>query len=206
MQINTIIYDLGGVLIDWNPMYVYKNYFQNEADRNFFFEQICTSDWNEEQDAGRTIEEANKILITKFPEWEQAIKDYYGRWTEMIKGSISESVDLLEEIKASGTYKLYALTNWSAETFPYALSRFEFLSWFDGILVSGEEKTRKPYDTFYLKLIEKYSIEKEKAVFIDDNLRNIEAARKLDIKSIHFKDAMSLRKNLITMGIEVKQG
>jgi 2-haloacid dehalogenase len=206
MQINTIIYDLGGVLIDWNPMYVYENYFQNEADRNFFFEQICTSDWNEEQDAGRTIEEANQILIAKFPEWEQAIKDYYGRWTEMIKGSISESVDLLEEIKASGTYKLYALTNWSAETFPYALSRFKFLSWFDGILVSGEEKTRKPYDAFYLKLIEKYQIEKEKAVFIDDNLRNIEAASKLDIKSIHFKDAMTLRKNLIAMGVEVKHG
>ena len=124
----------------------------------------------------------------------------------MIRGSIQDSVELLAEIRATGHYRLYALTNWSAETFPYALERFEFLSWFEGILVSGAEKTRKPYDDFYQKLLDKYAIVKTKAVFIDDNLRNIEAARKLDIPSIHFKDAISLRQQLIEMGIDLNNG
>jgi 2-haloacid dehalogenase len=203
-MIDTIIYDLGGVLIDWNPMYVYENYFEKESDRNFFFENVCTSEWNEEQDAGRSIAEANELLIAQYPDWEQAIRDFYGRWTEMIKGPIQESVDLLASIKGTGNYRLYALTNWSAETFPYAIKHFEFLSWFEGILVSGEEKTRKPYKEFYLKLLEKYDIRMEKAVFIDDNLRNIEAARQIGIKSIHFTNAASLKKMLPDLGINLQ--
>jgi 2-haloacid dehalogenase len=200
-MINTIIYDLGGVLIDWNPLYVYENYFEKTSDRAFFFQNICTAEWNEEQDAGRSIAEANKLLIAQYPEWEQAIKDYYGRWKEMIKGPIQDSVDLLATIKNTGRYNLYALTNWSAETFPYALEKFEFLSWFKGILVSGEEKTRKPFDDFYQKLFEKYNLELTDTVFIDDNIRNIEAARNLGINSIHFKNAMILRKELEGIGI-----
>jgi 2-haloacid dehalogenase len=202
-MIDTIIYDLGGVLIDWNPLYVYENYFEKESDRNFFFENVCTSEWNEEQDAGRSIAEANELLIAQYPDWEQAIRDFYGRWTEMIKGPIQESVDLLASIKATGNYKLYALTNWSAETFPYAIKHFQFLSWFQGILVSGEEKTRKPYKEFYLKLLEKYDIHMKKAVFIDDNLRNIEAARQIGIKSIHFTNATSLKRMLPDFGINL---
>jgi 2-haloacid dehalogenase len=195
-MLRTIIYDLGGVLIDWNPLYVYENYFNTKEDLDFFLTHICTAEWNEEQDGGRTIEEANQLLITQYPEWEKAIKDYYGRWPEMIKGSLKESVALLSSIKLSSHFKLYALTNWSAETFPLAKERFEFLSWFDGILVSGEEKTRKPFDDFYMKLLTKYDIEKDTTVFIDDNLRNIEAARKLGIPSIHFKEATSLHHEL----------
>jgi 2-haloacid dehalogenase len=196
-MLHTIIYDLGGVLIDWNPLYVFENYFDKKEDLHFFFANICTSEWNEEQDGGRTIEEANRLLIAQYPDWEKPIRDYYGRWTEMIKGSVQDSVDLLANVKSSGYYKLYALTNWSAETFPLAKQRFEFLSWFDGILVSGEEKTRKPFDDFYLKLINQYAIDRESTVFIDDNLRNIEAARKLGIPSIHFTDAISLRSELV---------
>lgn len=199
----TIIYDLGGVLIDWNPMYVFEKYFDRTEDRDYFFSNICTSAWNEEQDGGRTIAEGTQRLIEQFPEWEGAIHDYYGRWTEMIKGPIQESVDLLSAIRSTGQYRLYALTNWSAETFPHALQRFEFLSWFEGILVSGEEKTRKPFDDFYLKLLEKYSINKESALFIDDNLRNVEAAKKLGIRSIPFTNAESLRKSLKESGIQI---
>jgi 2-haloacid dehalogenase len=198
-MLQTIIYDLGGVLIDWNPMYVYKNYFNTKEDLNFFFTNICTAEWNEEQDGGRSIEEANRLLITQYPEWEKAIRDYYERWPEMIKGALKESVDLLYSIKSSNHFKLYALTNWSAETFPIAKERFEFLSWFDGILVSGEEKTRKPFDDFYIKLLTQYGIEKDTTVFIDDNLRNIEAARKLGIPSIHFKEATALHEELKKM-------
>jgi 2-haloacid dehalogenase len=199
----TIIYDLGGVLIDWNPMYVFEKYFDRTEDRDYFFSNICTSAWNEEQDGGRTIAEGTQRLIEQFPEWEAAISDYYGRWTEMIKGPIQESVDLLSAIRSTGQYRLYALTNWSAETFPHALQRFEFLSWFEGILVSGEEKTRKPFDDFYHKLLDKYAINKETALFIDDNLRNVEAAKKLGIRSIPFTNTESLRKSLKESGIQI---
>jgi 2-haloacid dehalogenase len=195
-MLQTIIYDLGGVLIDWNPMYVYENYFDTKEELNFFFNNVCTAEWNEEQDGGRSIEEANHLLINQYPEWEKAIRDYYGRWPEMIKGPVQKSVELFSSIKSSNLFKIYALTNWSAETFPVAMERFEFLSWFDGILVSGEEKTRKPFDDFYIKLLNKYQIEKESTIFIDDNLRNVEAACRLGIPSIHFKDADSLCETL----------
>jgi 2-haloacid dehalogenase len=202
-MIETIIYDLGGVLIDWNPMYVFEKYFDRTEDRDYFFSNICTSAWNEEQDGGRTIAEGTQLLIEQFPEWEPAIRDYYGRWTEMIKGPIQESVNLLSAIRSNGQYRLYALTNWSAETFPHALQRFEFLSWFEGILVSGEEKTRKPFDDFYYKLLDKYAINKETAIFIDDNLRNVEAGNRLGIRSIQFTNAESLRKSLSEAGIRI---
>jgi 2-haloacid dehalogenase len=176
---------------------VYENYFDKKEDLDFFFSNICTSEWNEEQDGGRTIEEANLLLIAQYPEWEKAIRDYYGRWPEMIKGSIESSVNLLSSIKSSGLFRLYALTNWSAETFPLAQQRFEFLSWFDGILVSGEEKTRKPFDDFYLKLLDKYNIDPAGSIFIDDNLRNVEAAKKIGIPSIHFKNTDALLQELV---------
>lgn len=196
-MIDTIIYDLGGVLIDWNPMYVYKDYFENEEQQRYFFEQVCTSDWNEAQDAGRSIAEATQERIQKFPEWEQAIRDYYGRWEEMLGGPIEDSVEVFRQLKDSGNVKLYALTNWSAETFPIALSRYDFLHWFDGRVVSGEEKTRKPFPEFYQILLDRYSVDVSKTVFIDDNARNVAAAVNMGIDSIHFNDAHSLKEELI---------
>lgn len=196
-MIETIIYDLGGVLIDWNPMYVYKGYFESEEKQNYFFEKVCTSDWNEAQDAGRSIAEATEERIQKFPEWEQAIRDYYGRWEEMLGGPIEDSVEVFRELKDSGKVKLYALTNWSAETFPIALGRYDFLHWFDGRVVSGEEKTRKPFPEFYQILLDRYTVDVSKTIFIDDNARNVAAAVNLGIESIHFKDAASLKAELI---------
>lgn len=202
-MIQTIIFDLGGVLVDWSPLYVYDNYFEKEEDKKHFFEHICTSDWNEEQDGGRSILEATELLIHQYPEWEKAIRDFYGRWHEMLRGEIPETVSILEKIRQSGLYRLYALTNWSAETFPTALERFSFLQWFDGILVSGEEKTRKPFPEFYLKLIDKYQIEIPSAIFIDDNLRNVKAAESLGIKSLHFTNPDTLKKQLLELKIAV---
>src|SRR5919108_1350147 len=113
--IDTIIFDLGGVLIDWNPKYVFdEKYFESEEKRKYFFENICTSDWNEEQDAGRSIVEATELLVAQFPEWENAIRDYYGRWTDMLKGPIPKTVDLFKQLKEAKKYKIYALTNWQA--------------------------------------------------------------------------------------------
>ncbi|MBL7731197.1 MAG: HAD family phosphatase [Chitinophagaceae bacterium] len=197
MAINTIIFDLGGVLIDWNPMYVYRDYFDSDEKRDYFFNHICTSDWNEEQDAGRSIVEATQLLVEKFPDWEQPIRDYYGRWTEMLRGPIHDTVELFRQLKDSGRYKIYALTNWQADLFSIALVRYNFLHWFDGRVVSGEEKTRKPFPEFYKILLDRYAVLPEECLFIDDNLRNAEAAGALGINSIHFKNAEALKEELI---------
>lgn len=187
-DINTIIFDLGGVLLDWNPQYVYKDYFDSTEKHDHFFANICTPDWNEEQDAGRSIVDATQLLVEQHPEWEQSIRDYYGRWTEMLKGPIPETVELFRELKASGRYKIYALTNWQADLFHIALVRYNFLHWFDGRVVSGEEGTRKPFPGFYEILLNRYNVNPSQALFIDDNLRNIKGAEALGIQVYHFTE------------------
>jgi len=191
-----VIFDLGGVLIDWNPRYVYRTIFKKEEEIDWFFENIATHDWNENQDAGYPLDAATEDLIKKHPDWENEIRAYYGRWTEMLGGPIHDTVEILKELKKIPGMKTYALTNWSAETFPIALERYEFLHWFDGRLVSGEEKTRKPFADIYQKIIDKFSIDPDKAIFIDDNLRNIKGAEALGIKGIHFHDPVQLKNEL----------
>lgn len=195
-SINTVIFDLGGVLIDWNPRYLYRKIFKTEEEINWFLENVCTPEWNDQQDAGRSFEEATEELVTKFPEHELAIRAWYGRWNETINGRIHETVELLKEIKESKKYKLYALTNWSAETFPWALANFEFLHWFEGIVVSGVEKSRKPFPEFYKILFDRYQINPAQAIFIDDNIKNVEGALKVGLPTIHFQSAEQTKKEL----------
>ena len=191
-----IIFDLGGVLIDWNPSYLFDNLFDDNEKKKHFFEYICTPQWNEEQDGGKLLNQATEELVARHPDWENQIRAYYGRWEEMLGGVIQETVDILEELKQNKNLKIYALTNWSAETFPVALERFEFLQWFDGIVVSGVEKTRKPFPDFYHRLIDRYGINPSESVFIDDNLRNVEGAESLGVKGIHFKNPEQLKNEL----------
>jgi 2-haloacid dehalogenase len=195
--INTIIFDLGGVLIDWNPEYVYLEVFNHDREKmNWFFEHICTHDWNENQDAGYPLAKATEERVALFPEHEEHIRMFYGRWVEMLGEEISETVQVLEKLIHSKNYKVVALTNWSHETFPIALERFEFLHWFEGIVVSGEEKTRKPFADIYHITMDRFDLIPENSVFIDDNLRNVEAARTLGIHGIHFRDAVLLKEQL----------
>ncbi len=202
-MIETIIFDIGGVLIDWNPRHLYRKLFKTEEEITWFLENICTPEWNDQQDAGRSFEEATEELLHKFPDHQDAIRAWYGRWTETIRGPIPETVEILKSIKDARRHRLYALTNWSAETFPWALQNFEFLHWFEGIVVSGVEKTRKPFPEFYEILLKRYRISAEKALFIDDNLKNVEGARALKIDTIHFQDAKALTDQLAMRGIEV---
>lgn len=202
-KIDTVIFDLGGVLVDWNPRYLYSKIFKTEEEITWFLENICTHEWNEKQDAGRSFEEATQELLEKFPEHEVPIKAWYGRWQETIRGSIPGTVDILKSIRDSKQYRLYALTNWSAETFPWARANFDFLSWFEGIVVSGEEKTRKPFHDFYHILLNRHNIDPSKAIFIDDNKHNFEAAKEIGIDAIHFKNPEDLREQLLQRGIVV---
>jgi 2-haloacid dehalogenase len=204
-MIDTVIFDLGGVLIDWNPRFLYRKIFKTEEEISWFLENVCTPEWNEQQDAGRSFEDATNELLEKFPGHEVAIRAWYGRWKETIQGPIHETVEILDTIRNSGSHRLYALTNWSAETFPWALERFEFLHWFEGIVVSGVEKTRKPFPEFYEILLDRYSIDPEKSVFIDDNLKNIETAKLLKIDGIHFKSPAQLADELARRGFQIKR-
>ena len=195
-KFDTVIFDLGGVMVDWSPDYVYKTIFKDEEEMKIFLREICTPDWNEEQDGGRTIQEATQTLIAQFPEHETNIRVFYDRWEEMLKGPIDGSVDILRELKESNNVKLYALTNWSAELFPIALNRYEFLHWFEGRLVSGEEKMRKPFMEIYELLLKRYNIDPNRAVYIDDNLRNLAPPKQLGLHTIHFSSPEQLRKEL----------
>jgi len=200
-SINTVIFDLGGVLIDWNPRHLYRKIFNTEEEVTWFLENVCTGEWNDQQDAGRSFEEATEELVQKFPDHEEAIRAWYGRWQETISGPIHETVEVLKTIKDSGKYKLYALTNWSAETFPWALDNFEFLHWFEGIVVSGVEKTRKPFPDFYQILFDRYNINPAQAVFIDDNVKNVIGSREVGLPVIHFQTPNQLKEELIKLNI-----
>lgn len=201
-SINTIIFDLGGVLIDWNPEYVFLKAFKGDKEKTkWFLKTICTSDWNENQDAGYPLAQATQDLVEKFPDYEHYIRLFYGEWEHMLGGAIQGTVSVLEKLLQSKNHKIVALTNWSSETFPIAQQRFEFLKWFEGIVVSGDEKTRKPFNDIYQITLNRFNIQPEKAIFIDDNLRNIEAAKTLNINGIHFKNPEQLRNDLKTYNI-----
>jgi len=201
-HINTIIFDLGGVLIDWSPDYVFDEIFDGDRERrDYFFNEVCTNTWNENQDAGYPLQQATEDKLAEFPAFETEIKAYYGRWEEMLGDAIQGTVDILKKVIADEAYKVYALTNWSHETFPVALTRFEFLHWFDGIVVSGEEKTRKPFGDIYQILFDRYEVNPSAAVFIDDNFRNVEAGRALGLRGIHFQSHHDLAKEMKSLGI-----
>ena len=200
-EIKNIIFDLGGVLIDWNPDYMYKKIIPDEITRKWFLENICTPDWNEAQDGGRLIKEANELLISAYPEYTQLILAYYERWEEMLNGPISGTVQVLNELKENKQHGLFALTNWSSETFPRALELFDFLHWFDGRVVSGEEKTRKPFKEIYNIILSRFNLHPSSTLFIDDNIRNIHAAKEMGIITVHFQSPEQLRKELNEMNI-----
>ncbi|MGB8192190.1 MAG: HAD family phosphatase, partial [Chitinophagaceae bacterium] len=158
---------------------------------------------NEQQDAGRSLKDATEELVTKFPEHEENIRAYYDRWEEMLGGPIQGTVEVLRGLKDNNSIKLYALTNWSHETFPVALQKYDFLHWFHGRIVSGEEKTRKPFPQIYQLLIDRFGINPSTSIYIDDNARNLEPAQQLGFHTIHFKSPEQLREELNKSGIEI---
>lgn len=203
-KIDTIIFDLGGVLIDWNPEYVYLEVFNGDQKKvDWFLNTICTSDWNIEQDAGRTFYDATELLVKQYPEYENWIRIYYDRWEDMLGGIIPETVALLDNLKRINTHRLYALTNWSAEAFPVALKRYDFFKHFEGIVVSGDEKTRKPFPKIYEILLERYNLNPANCLFIDDNFENIVTAKKMGINGIHYKNTERLLNDLSEYGIHI---
>ncbi len=201
-MIKNVVFDFGGVLIDWNPEYVFLKEFRGDRNQmNWFFENICTSEWNEQQDAGCNIAQATEERVTMFPEYESLIRMYYGRWEEMLGYEITGTIALLEKLHNKSDIALYGLTNWSHETFPIALERFDFLQYFQDIVVSGTEKLIKPDPLIYKLLLDRNGLKAEECVFIDDKEINVLAAQKLNIFGIRFDNANQLELELTKLGI-----
>ncbi len=199
MAIDTIVFDFGGVLIDWNPRYVFRELFEDEEKMEWFLTNICSDDWNVQQDKGRLLTEGTTLLTANHPEHRELIEAFYGRWEEMLRGEIIDTVEILHEVRKK--YKVYGLTNWSAETFPIARQRFEFLEVFDGILVSGEEKMIKPDPEIFKLLASRYGLTPASCVFIDDNIKNVWAAETLGFYAIRFTTGAELRQKLVEMEV-----
>ena len=198
-EIKNIIFDFGGVLVDWNPEYLYKKVFDNEKEMNYFLENICTPQWNMQQDAGRSLADGTKILQDKHPDYKELIGLFYDRWEEMLGDAIEENVQVLHLLKQK--YPIYGLTNWSAELIDIAYDRHDFFSQMKGIVVSGDEKLIKPDPKLYQVLLDRYNLKASESLFIDDNLNNIEAARKMGFHTIRIAEGVDLEKEVKEMGV-----
>lgn len=191
-----LIFDFGGVLIDWNPHYLYDSYFGDRAKTDWFLANICTMKWNEQVDAGKPMAEATAELVAKFPEWKKEIEMYFGRWIEMIGEAIPGMYELLLELKARG-HRLFGLSNWSAETFVQIKEDFPALKLLEGMVVSGYVKCLKPSPEIYQLLLDRYSLKASDCIFIDDNAANVAGAEAVGIRSIRFTGASDLRRLLL---------
>lgn len=194
------VFDLGGVLVDWNPRHLYRKLFAGDEDAmEDFLANVCTPSWNAKQDAGRSFAEGCSSLKSQFPKCTNLIDAWFERQEEMLAGPISGTVEILAELRARG-FPLYALSNWSAETFPIAQRRFEFLRWFQGIMLSGEVRLLKPDPRIFRLLFEQFSIDPTQAVYIDDIEANAKAARALGMHGIVFTNPRALREELVRVG------
>ena len=195
-----VVFDLGGVLIDWDPRYLYRKLLADEAAVEEFLATVCTPEWNDEQDRGRPFAEGVAELVERHPVHAAAITAYHERWTEMLGGGIAGSVELLAELRKAGV-PLYALTNWSAETFGIARERYQFLEWFDGVLVSGEQRMIKPDPAIFRLLLDRFGLDPQTVFYIDDSPANVAAAGQLGFDAVRFTGPEQLRRDLADLGL-----
>jgi 2-haloacid dehalogenase len=195
-----VVFDLGGVLVDWDPRHLYRKLFADEAEMERFLAEVTTQAWNLEQDRGRPFAEAIAELSREHPDRAELIDAFWSRWPEMLGEPHHETVDVLADLRATGI-RLLALTNWSAETFPLAIPRYPFLAWFEAVIVSGEVGMVKPDPAIFRILIDRHGLEPARTVLIDDSIANVEAAGALGFRALRFTDAAALRRDLSAMGL-----
>jgi len=200
--IKTVAFDLGGVLLDWNPRHLYRQLLPTEAAVERFLAEVCTPDWNATLDAGRPFQDAIAELLAKHPEQAELIEAYRSRWPEMLGGCFTETLDVMRRLRAEG-FPIYALSNWSAETFAATRDQFPFLDEFDGILLSGEVGVSKPDPVIFERFLERFGLLAESTVFIDDSAANVAVARSMRINAILFLDAARLEQDLRALGLPV---
>jgi 2-haloacid dehalogenase len=195
VAVKAAVFDLGGVLIDWDPRYLYRKLLADEGEVEEFLATVCTPEWNAEQDRGRPFAEGVAELVERHPAHAAAIAAFHDRWPEMLGGDIPGAVELLAELRATGL-PLYALTNWSAETFVAARERFAFLDWFDGLLVSGEERIIKPDPAIFELLLDRFGLDPGSTFYVDDSEANVAAAAALGLDAVRFTGPGQLRREL----------
>ena len=195
-----VIFDLGGVLIDWNPRHLYRALFPDEVSMERFLADVCNGAWNEQQDAGRDWSLATAELCAVYPEQEALIRAYRERWEDMLGGPIYGTVAILDALRERGV-PLYALTNWAHDTFAIARQRYAFLDAFRDIAVSGTERLVKPDPAFFQRLLTRCGIDPTRAVYIDDTARHVTAARALGMRALLFIDTATLRHDLMALGL-----
>lgn len=201
-QPHIVIFDLGNVLLQWDPRLLYSKLFPDKAKMEYFLTVVCPPEWNLEQDRGRSFAEAVAEATGRHPSQRSDITAWLDRFDEMIPGPIEGTVRILEQLKAQGV-TCYALSNWSAETFAKTRPRFKFFDLFDGLVISGEEKVIKPDPKIYQIICKRYGFNPADAVFIDDSLPNIQAATKLGFHTIHFHDPARTREELNSLGFRI---
>ena len=199
--IEAIVFDLGGVLIDWNPRHLYAKLFPgDEAAMEDFLTTVTTPEWNARQDAGRSFADGIAELQTRHPDQAELIDAYMTRWEEMLGGAIDDSVAVLDALHERAV-PLYGLTNWSREKFPIARTRFDFLDWFEGIVVSGEEGIAKPDPGLFQILLDRYDLDARTTLFIDDSRQNVEIAEGLGFHTHHFQTPEGLSQAIASHGL-----
>ncbi len=197
---SVVVFDLGGVLIDWDPRHLYRRLFDDPDEMEAFLEEVDLAEWNARQDAGGSWAEAIEQLAAEHPERRELIEAFHRRWPETLAGEITGSVRALAELRDAGV-RLLALSNWSAETFPVARERFAFLAWFEGIVISGDVGATKPDPRIFEHLLRTFGIEASEAVFVDDSAANVAAARRLGFQAVRFTGPAALRGELVRLGL-----
>jgi 2-haloacid dehalogenase len=198
--VKAVVFDLGGVLIDWNPRYLYRKIFGTEEEMEDFLSTVATMDWNDQLDRGEPLADAVAELTAAHPDHADSIAAYIDRWIEMVAGALDETVAVLAELHAGGV-PLFALSNWSTETFRLVRHQFEFLDWFDGILLSSEVGVTKPDRRIFEALCDRYGLQPATTLFIDDNPPNVEGARAAGLQAVRFETATTLREDLRRFGV-----
>jgi 2-haloacid dehalogenase len=198
-----VVFDIGNVLVHWDPRRVYRTIFKTEAEVDDFLTRVLPPEWNLEQDRGRSWKEAEDIQIALFPDYADAIRAFRARWIETVPNAIAGTVAILEKLKAGGV-PLYAITNFASDTLVEAKTLYPFLATsFIDMVVSGDEKLIKPDPAIYHVLLNRQKLQAEDCVFIDDSMKNVEAAAKLGIHALHFTTPEVFAKDLRALGFDV---
>ncbi len=201
MEKSCIVFDVGGVLIDWDPRYLYRKLFNgDESAMEHFLEEVDFFEWNWQQDAGRPFKIAVAEACKKYPQYCELIQAYDERYLESIGGQIEGTVTILQELKQAG-YSLYGLSNWPAEKYILVRPRFAFFDCFETIIVSGEARIAKPDPRIFELLLERAGRTADECLLIDDSMKNLEVAQKIGFQTIHFKSPTQLRIALQEKGI-----